>query len=53
MAQNLADDLAAYRVALTTASADPGEAREAAGRRADLDVMIRGHVTAMRRLCGH
>ncbi|MGO4599554.1 hypothetical protein [Terrabacter sp. 2RAF25] len=48
-AQNLADDLAAYRVALTTMSGDPAEA---AHRRADINIMIRGHVATMRRLCG-
>ena len=47
--QNLADDLAALRVALATTSGDPAET---AHRRADLAVMIRGDAAAMRRLCG-
>ena len=49
VAQNLADDLAAYRVALTMRTADPSEAGR---RRADIDVMIRGDLAALHRLCG-
>lgn len=47
--QNLADDLAALRVALATVAGDPAEA---AHRRADIEAVIRGDVAAMRRLCG-
>jgi hypothetical protein len=49
VAQNLADDLAAFRVALTTTSADPSVVGR---RRADIDVMIRGDLAALRLLCG-
>ncbi len=45
--QNLADDLAAYRVALAAkASGDQAQ------RRADIGVMVRDDVAALRRLCG-
>jgi hypothetical protein len=46
LAQNLADDLAAYRVAVSSSSA------EAAQRRADIGAMVRGDLDALRRLCG-
>ncbi|WP_323099556.1 hypothetical protein [Intrasporangium sp. YIM S08009] len=44
--QNLADDLAAYRVAV----ASPASAEQAA-RRADIGVMVRDDLAALRRLC--
>ena len=45
--QNLADDLAAYRVAV----ASPASAEQTA-RRADIGVMVRDDLAALRRLCG-
>jgi hypothetical protein len=46
VAQNLADDLAAYRVAVTTASS------ESHRRRTDIGLMIHGDLVASRLLCG-
>ncbi|WP_207555722.1 hypothetical protein [Intrasporangium flavum] len=45
--QNLADDLAAYRVAVAATGAG-----EQAQRRADIAAMVRDDLTALRRLCG-
>ena len=45
LAQNLADDLAAYRVAVSTATSDSAQ------RRADIGAMVRGDLAALRRLC--
>lgn len=48
VAQNLADDLAALQVALTTS----GDTGQASSRRADIRVMIRDDLAALRHLCG-
>lgn len=48
LAQNLADDLAAYRVAVSSPASS-----EQAGRRADIGVMVRDDLAALRRLCAH
>ncbi|KRC92325.1 hypothetical protein ASE25_02950 [Terrabacter sp. Root85] len=42
--QNLADDLAAYRLSMT---------RPATDRHADIAATVRADLTALRRLCGH
>jgi len=47
LAQNLADDLTAYRVTLTTPS------ETSAQRHTDIGATIQGDLTALRHYCGH
>ena len=47
LAQNLADDLTAYRTAVTTPSATSAQ------RRTDIGASISGDLTALRHICGH
>lgn len=47
LAQNLADDLAAYRITITTPS------QTSAQRHTDIGATISGDLTALRHICGH
>ncbi|GAA1982405.1 hypothetical protein GCM10009817_24610 [Terrabacter lapilli] len=47
LAQNLADDLAAYRATVTTPSATSAQ------RHTDIGASISGDLTALRHICGH